>query len=108
MPNSSLKAKRPRKSRRFVEVNAVKPLDDFRLRLKLTDGSTVERDLSNFIAKHGVGLRARLKDPKFFRRAKVVMGTVAWSPDVDISPHSLIWQTFPTPQGKRPKKFAVV
>ena len=108
MRNSSVKERKSKVSNRFVEVESVKPLGDFRLELRLTDGSVVERDLSRFVDQYGVGLRSRLKDPVFFRRARAGLGTVVWSRDVDISPHMLIWNTFPTPAKGRPKKFAIV
>jgi hypothetical protein len=86
----------------------VRAVGEYRLELLLTDGSLIERDLSQFVAKHAVGLRSRLRDPKFFRRARPGLGTVVWSRDVDICPHMLIWQKFPTPTRGRPRKFAVV
>jgi Protein of unknown function (DUF2442) len=108
MRNSLLRANASKKSTRFVEVKKVKPLGGFLLELHLTDGSVIERDLSRFVERYGVGLRARLKDPKFFRRARPALGTIVWSRDVDIDPYLLIWQKFLTPLKGRPKKFAIV
>jgi Protein of unknown function (DUF2442) len=108
MRNSLPQGKKSNRSNRYVEVVDVEVIGDFRLKLRLTDGSTVERDLSRFVERYGVGLRSKLRDQKFFRRARPGLGTVVWSRDIDISPHMLIWQTFPTPAKGKPKKFAIV
>jgi Protein of unknown function (DUF2442) len=108
MRSSLSQVKKSNRLSRFVEVAGVKALGGYRLELLLTDGSVVERDLSRFVVRYGVGLRAKLRDLKFFRRARPGLGTVVWSRDVDIDPYMLIWQTFPTPAKGRPKKFAIV
>ena len=105
---SSLKESESKRSSRFVEVIGVRATGGYRLQVSLTDGSVVERDLSRFVEKHSIGVRSKLRDARFFRRARPGLGTVVWSRDVDICPYLLIWQKFPTPARGRPRKFAVV
>ena len=59
-------------------------LEDHRLRLKLTDGSIVERDVSSLL--NGPVFDAIRNDPEVFKRVEVRHGTVSWPGDVDLCP----------------------
>lgn len=59
-------------------------LEDHRLRLTLTDGSIVERDVSALL--NGPVFDAIRSDPELFKRVEVRYGTVSWPGDVDLCP----------------------
>lgn len=75
------------------------------MRLTLTDGSVVERDLSGLL--DGVGIFERISvDDAAFREVYVDYGTLAWPGDVDIAPETLIWDgPDPGDEGRRPAPF---
>jgi hypothetical protein len=76
-----------------LEIRAATPLDGRRLRLTLTDGTVVERDITDLIAWGQVYERLAADDA-YFRRVRVRYGTVVWPGDVDIAPETLIWGSF--------------
>ena len=69
--------------REMVKVVAVEPLDDYKLRVKLSNGRKGVFDVSKFV---GGGVFQELKDPKYFRRVYVDYGTVVWPNEQDIDP----------------------
>jgi hypothetical protein len=73
----------------LVRIKQVVPLEGYRLRLTLTDGSTVERDVSSLLA--GPVFDAIRSDPALFRQVRVEHGTVVWPGDVDLCPDVLIY-----------------
>jgi len=80
----------------MLETSAVEPLEGRTVRLTLTDGTIVVRDLSDLLA--GGGLFASIEqDDELFRRVFVDYGTIAWPGDVDLAPETIIWDG-PTPQ----------
>jgi hypothetical protein len=72
--------------RRIVKVEVVGPLA---LRLKLTDGSYIER---SFVKLSKSGVFKKLGDPRFFRRVRLKkeFGTIVWPGDLDLCPDVLI------------------
>ena len=73
----------------MLEVMAVEVLSGRSVRLTLSDGSTVERDLTDL-------LRGPLFDPiaaddGLFRAVQVDYGTLVWPGGIDIAPETLIW-----------------
>jgi len=60
----------------MLRIRAATPLEGRRLRLTLTDGSVVERDISDFIAWGEIYERLATDDA-YFRRVRVRYGTVA-------------------------------
>ena len=64
-------------------------LPRFRLRLILTDGSRVERDISDIL--EGPMFRPLREDEALFRQVRVEGGTVTWPNGADICPDVLIW-----------------
>jgi hypothetical protein len=73
----------------MLRIMFVDPLDDHWLRLGLTDGRVVERNVQDLLAGP-VFIEVR-RDPSFFRRARVRHGTVVWPGGADIDPDVLIW-----------------
>lgn len=84
---------------RIVEVE---PLEGFRLRLKLTDGSVVERDVSELLT--GPVFEPLRADQVSFRAVRVEEGTVSWSNGADLCPDVLIWGGPPPREPRVPPK----
>jgi len=74
---------------RPLRIREVKALDGFHLRLTLTDGSTVERDVSALMI--GPVFELLKRDPENFRKVRAEGGTVVWSNGADLCPDVLIW-----------------
>jgi hypothetical protein len=74
----------------LLRIKHAVPLEGYRLRLTLTDGSTVERDVSNLLS--GPVFEPIRRDPHLFQQVLVEHGTVTWPGDVDLCPDVLIWQ----------------
>lgn len=81
----------------LLRVTAVVPLPGFRLRLTLTDGSVIERDVGHLLVGP-VFERVRHAD---YLKAFVEDGGVAWPGGADICadtliyPNESVWQTQP-------------
>jgi hypothetical protein len=73
----------------FVRIRAVEPLAGHRLILTLTDGSTIERDVSELLV--GPVFEAIRSDESVFLAATVEGGTVVWPNGADLCPDVLIW-----------------
>ncbi len=73
----------------MVRIRSVQPLGGFNVRLGLTDGSVVERDLSELIA--GCVFEQLRADPDAFRAVIVDSGTLAWPNGADLCPDVVIW-----------------
>jgi hypothetical protein len=74
----------------LLRIKQVMPVGGYRLRLTLTDGSTLERDVENLLI--GPVFESIRRDPSLFRQVRVEHGTVTWPGDVDLCPDVLIWQ----------------
>lgn len=73
----------------MVRVRTATALEGRRLRLTLTDGATVERDVQDLL--WGPVFERLRTDDAFFRRVRARHGTVTWPGDVDLAPETLIW-----------------
>jgi len=73
----------------FVRIQDVVPLEGYRLRLTLTDGSVIERDISALL--DGPVFEPIRSDPALFRAVRVEAGTVVWPNGADLCPDVLIW-----------------
>ena len=58
----------------LLRISEVRPLEGFRLKLTLTDGSVIERDVSRLLV--GPVFDPVRKDPSFFRKVRAQDGTV--------------------------------
>jgi hypothetical protein len=74
----------------LLRIRQAVPLEGYRLRLTLTDGSTVERNVETLLT--GPVFEAIRRDPLLFRQVRVEHGTVTWPGDIDLCPDVLIWQ----------------
>ncbi len=73
----------------MLEIRAVEPLVGRVVRLTLSDGTVVERDLSDVLV--GPVFEPIIESDDLFRRVDVDYGTLVWPGDVDIAPETLIW-----------------
>ncbi len=73
----------------LVRVQDVSPLDGFRLRLTLTDGRVIERDVLSLLV--GPIFDPIKSDRELFCQARVEAGTVVWPNGADLCPDVLIW-----------------
>ena len=73
----------------LLRIREVMPMEGFRLRLTLTDGSIVERDITDLLM--GPMFETIHKDSVAFRQVKVESGTVGWPNGADLCPDVLIW-----------------
>jgi hypothetical protein len=74
----------------LVRIKEAVPLEDLRLRLTLTDGRTLERDVGPLLV--GPVFENIRQDPALFRQVRVEHGTVVWPGEVDLCPDVLIWE----------------
>lgn len=81
----------------MLEVVAVEPLDGYWLRLTLSDGSVIEREVGD--ALWGTVFEPVRTQRDIFEAAFVDGGTVAWPGSADLAPETLIWGT-PSERGK--------
>jgi hypothetical protein len=89
----------------MLEIKRADPLEGRTVRLTLSDGSIVERDLTDLL--HGPIFERIAADDTVFRRVRAEGGTIVWPGDVDLAPETLIWDGSP-PQGegtRRPPPF---
>jgi hypothetical protein len=73
----------------MIRIKSVRPLEGRTVRLTLTDGSIVERDVQDLL--WGLVFDRVRTDDAFFRRIRARYGTVTWPGNVDIAPETLIW-----------------
>lgn len=88
----------------MLRIRAVEPLQGRSVRLTLSDGTQVVRDLVELL--HGPVFERVASDDATFRRVQAIDGTLVWPGDVDLAPETLIWDG-PTPadDDQRPVPF---
>ena len=77
----------------LIRICESEPLANWRLRLKLTNGEYIVRDVSTFL--HGPVLGCVRQDETVFRAVRVEVGTVVWPNGADLCPDVLIWGGMP-------------
>ena len=89
----------------MIEITGVEPIEDKVVRLTLSDGSVVIRDLGDLL--DGAGVLARIStDEQAFREVFVDYGTLAWPDDIDLAPETLIWDgPYPDDPDAQPAPF---
>ena len=89
----------------MLEIRTVEPLTGRLVRLTLSDGTVVERDLTDLL--FGPVFDPIVEDEALFRRVHVDYGTLVWPGDVDIAPETLIWDgPYPRDESaRRPEPF---
>ncbi len=90
----------------LLRITAVEPLEEFLLRLTLTDGSVIERDVAELLK--GPIFEPVCSDSSVFRNVRVQDGTVVWPNGADLCPDVLIWGGSPPAAEQRPAAFARV
>lgn len=73
----------------MLEVAGVEPLDGYWLRLTLSDGQIIEREVGD--ALWGPVFEPVRAYREVFEAAFVDGGTVAWPGNADLAPETLIW-----------------
>ena len=82
----------------MVRIAQAEPLQEFSVRLRLTNGSTIERDLAPLLIEP---LYRSIRDPQIFRQLKVVDGTLQWPNGLDLDPDMVIWRGPPPAEQAR-------
>jgi hypothetical protein len=77
----------------LVRIQEATPLDGYRVRLKLTDGRVIERDLAEHLT--GPVLADIRSSPERFRQFRVEAGALVWPGGADLCPDELIWGGLP-------------
>jgi hypothetical protein len=75
------------------QIRSVEVLPGFRVRLRLSDGSFVERGLRR-VVREGVFEPLR-QEYDLFRRVRVRHGALTWPGGVDLDPETVIWGATP-------------
>jgi len=84
----------------LLRIREVEALQGFKLRLTLTDGSVIERDVSRLLV--GPVFEPIRKDLTVFAKVRVEGGTVVWPNGADLCPDVLIWAGPPPAEGQQP------
>jgi hypothetical protein len=77
----------------LVRILAVAPLSGFVVRLKLTNGEEIERDLSSLL--RGPIFEPIRLDEAHFRQVQAREGTLVWPGGADLCPDMVIWGGLP-------------
>ena len=84
----------------LLRISAVLPGEEFQVRLTLTDGSVVVRDLSGLL--QGPMFQSIREDVTLFRAVSIENGTLAWPNGADLCPDVVIWGGLPPAQAIHP------
>jgi Protein of unknown function (DUF2442) len=88
----------------MLRIRSARALDGYRVRLTLTNGDTVERDLTDII--WGPVFEPLIRDYARFRQVQVEAGTLTWPGELDFDPDTLIWGGAPPSElTARPTRF---
>jgi len=83
----------------------VSVLDDYWLRLRLSDGTEIERNVRELL--WGPVFEGLRTDYSQFRRARARHGTVEWPGDLDLAPEVLIWGPDPKTASAPPARLVL-
>jgi hypothetical protein len=86
----------------LLRIRQAIPLDGCRLRLTLSDGSVIERDLAALMI--GPIFDPVKADPALFKQVRVEHGTVVWPNGADLCPDAMIWGGPPPKDAIQPPK----
>ena len=91
----------------MLRIRKAAPIAGHRVRLTLTDGDVVERDLGALL--WGPVFERLRSDPDRFREVTVSGGTLVWPGNLDFDPDTLIWGgPRPADPNARPPRFLAV
>jgi hypothetical protein len=77
----------------LVRIAKATALEPFRLRLELTDGQVVERDVGHLL--DGKCFERLRSEAAAFAAVRAENGTVVWPGGVDLCPDAVIWGGLP-------------
>jgi hypothetical protein len=77
----------------LLRIAHASPMGGFKLRLTLSDGSIMERDVAQLL--RGPIFERIRNDPAEFGRVRVEGGTIVWPNGADLCPDVLIWDGLP-------------
>ena len=83
----------------LVRIAKAEPLDQFTLRLTLTDGSVIERELRPLL-KGPIFEKIRT-EPREFARVRAEDGALVWPDGADLCPDMVIWNGLPPDEEKK-------
>jgi hypothetical protein len=86
----------------LLRISRAEALPGLRLRLTLTDGTIVEREVAPLL--RGPVFAQVASDPTEFAKAHAEDGTVVWPNGADLCPDVLIWNGPPPDQAEAPPK----
>ena len=87
----------------LLRIATVTALTGHRLRLELTDGTTIEREVGSLLT--GLVFKDIRERPELFNEVRVEGGTVVWPNGADLCPDVLIWGGAPpTDASARPQR----
>lgn len=78
---------------KLLRIQAIIDASPPSLRMRLTDGQVVDRDLSTLLT--GPIFEAVRGDESFFRQVQVEAGGLAWPNGADLCPDMVIWGGLP-------------
>ena len=81
---------------KLVRIREATPLDHFWVKLTLTDGRVIERDLGPMLL--GPVFAEIRNDEARFREMRVEYGSLVWPTGADLCPDVLIWGGLPPEQ----------
>jgi hypothetical protein len=84
----------------LLRIREAQALELFTLRLILTDGSVIERDVCALLV--GPVFEKIRSDPAVFAQVRAEGGTVVWPNGGDLCPDVLIWGGAPPEGGQQP------
>jgi hypothetical protein len=86
----------------LLRIRQAIPLGQFRLRLTLSDGSVIDRNVAPLMV--GPIFDPLKADPAVFRQVRVEQGTVVWPNGADLCPDTIIWGGAPPERTAQPPK----
>lgn len=78
---------------KHLRIQGVSTLGRYRLKLTLTDGSVIERDVERLL--QGPIFDPIRRDPSVFASVRVEGGSIVWPNGADLCPDVLIWNGDP-------------
>lgn len=73
----------------MVRVISVNPMDNYKLRIKLSNGRNGIFDVSPYVGK---GVFGELKNEAYFRSVKPAFGGIMWPHEQDFSPETIEYE----------------
>ena len=72
-----------------LEIRTIKIVDGFRLRVTFNNGQVRFFDMRRFLDK---GIFRELKNPRYFKKVRVITGGIEWPHEQDLSADTLYYR----------------